>query len=207
MSEAKTVSTMRLLGGHPALDFVNTVDSRRDGWGPDLLERPSDLVAFGKRMGLVDGAQAARLQALAEAEAAAAERALARAKTVREALAEVFQAESTERKPDADAVATMREAAAAAGASRRLKVTPNGFEWGWDGNQNLDAVADRFAFAAAELLVSRVSRRPVRECTAPGCGWLFLDTSRGGKRRWCAEDPCGTQVRVRRFRQKKHPAA
>jgi predicted RNA-binding Zn ribbon-like protein len=43
----------------------------------------------------------------------------------------------------------------------------------------------------------------VRECLGPNCGWLFIDTSRGGQRRWCSDRSCGTHARVRRFRAKE----
>ncbi len=50
---------------------------------------------------------------------------------------------------------------------------------------------------ARELLYVR---RAVRECLGVNCGWLFLDRSRGGRRRWCSDETCGTRSRVERFR-------
>jgi predicted RNA-binding Zn ribbon-like protein len=32
-----------------------------------------------------------------------------------------------------------------------------------------------------------------------GCGWVFLDRSRNGSRRWCAMADCGTQAKSRRL--------
>ena len=39
----------------------------------------------------------------------------------------------------------------------------------------------------------------VRQCPvdAGGCGWLFLDTSRAGNRRWCDMRTCGNRAKVR----------
>lgn len=87
-------------------------------------------------------------------------------------------------------------------AFRVLVPEPDGFAWRWSGD-SLDAVAHRVALAAAELLVQRADRRRVRECPGPNCGWLFIDTSRGGQRRWCSDESCGTPARVRRFRAKE----
>jgi predicted RNA-binding Zn ribbon-like protein len=52
--------------------------------------------------------------------------------------------------------------------------------------------------AAAELLTS-AGRARVRECAAHGCGWLFLDTSRSQRRRWCTMASCGNRAKARRF--------
>lgn len=30
-----------------------------------------------------------------------------------------------------------------------------------------------------------------------GCGWLFLDTTRNGSRRWCSMDTCGSAAKAR----------
>ena len=52
--------------------------------------------------------------------------------------------------------------------------------------------------AAAELLTSP-QRLKIRACAAEDCGWLFLDTSRSGRRRWCTMESCGNRAKARRF--------
>jgi predicted RNA-binding Zn ribbon-like protein len=39
---------------------------------------------------------------------------------------------------------------------------------------------------------------PVRLCGDPTCGWAYVDTSRGHRRRWCSSEDCGNRDRVRR---------
>jgi predicted RNA-binding Zn ribbon-like protein len=39
---------------------------------------------------------------------------------------------------------------------------------------------------------------PVRLCSDPACGWAYVDTSRGHRRRWCSSEDCGNRDRVRR---------
>ncbi|MCV4932572.1 CGNR zinc finger domain-containing protein, partial [Escherichia coli] len=46
----------------------------------------------------------------------------------------------------------------------------------------------------------------IRECPGRNCGWLFLDTSRNGQRRWCSEAECGTPARVARHRAARRQA-
>jgi predicted RNA-binding Zn ribbon-like protein len=52
--------------------------------------------------------------------------------------------------------------------------------------------------SAADLLTSeRVVR--VRECAAEDCAWLFVDTSRGPRRKWCDMSTCGNRAKARRY--------
>ena len=53
--------------------------------------------------------------------------------------------------------------------------------------------------SARELLTTDRLRR-VRQCPAHDCGWLFLDTSKNGSRRWCRMDGCGAKAKMRRYR-------
>jgi predicted RNA-binding Zn ribbon-like protein len=41
----------------------------------------------------------------------------------------------------------------------------------------------------------------VREC--PGCGWVFYDETKNGKRRWCNPLNCGTKDKMDRYRSRK----
>ena len=53
------------------------------------------------------------------------------------------------------------------------------------------------SFNAGDLLAGpRLDR--VRCCANPECGWLFLDDSRAGKRRWCSMQSCGNRAKARR---------
>jgi len=52
---------------------------------------------------------------------------------------------------------------------------------------------------AVDLLTSPAARK-VKVCAAADCGWLFLDTSKSGKRRWCDMADCGNREKQRRFR-------
>lgn len=42
---------------------------------------------------------------------------------------------------------------------------------------------------------------PDRVRTCGRCGWLFLDSSRGGRRRWCSMSTCGNREKANRHRR------
>jgi predicted RNA-binding Zn ribbon-like protein len=43
-------------------------------------------------------------------------------------------------------------------------------------------------------------RQRLRACGNRRCGWLFVDRSANGRRRWCDPKACGNRMKVRRFR-------
>ncbi len=45
----------------------------------------------------------------------------------------------------------------------------------------------------------------VRECGADDCRLLFVDTSRPGRRRWCAMEHCGNREKARAHRARRAP--
>ncbi len=51
---------------------------------------------------------------------------------------------------------------------------------------------------AADLLVGGWHPK-VRQCEGETCGWLFLDRSPSGRRRWCSMADCGNRAKVRKF--------
>ena len=46
-----------------------------------------------------------------------------------------------------------------------------------------------------------------RICANDGCRWVFEDTSRAGRRRWCDMTSCGNVAKVRRYRARRRTAA
>jgi predicted RNA-binding Zn ribbon-like protein len=64
------------------------------------------------------------------------------------------------------------------------------------------AALSKIARDAIELL-SGPSAARLRECAAPDCAFLFVDTSRAGRRRWCAMDRCGNREHVRKHRSRQ----
>jgi predicted RNA-binding Zn ribbon-like protein len=47
----------------------------------------------------------------------------------------------------------------------------------------------------------------LRRCADDGCGWLFLDRSKNGSRRWCSSADCGNRARARRHYERARDGA
>ncbi|MEU6867058.1 CGNR zinc finger domain-containing protein [Streptomyces sp. NPDC046876] len=55
---------------------------------------------------------------------------------------------------------------------------------------------------AVELLTDPGDRALLRACAGDGCTRVYLDTSRGHRRRWCSSELCGNRERVARHRRR-----
>ncbi|MET7613637.1 CGNR zinc finger domain-containing protein [Streptomyces seoulensis] len=64
------------------------------------------------------------------------------------------------------------------------------------------ALLSLLARDAIDLLTDPLARAAVRECAGEGCPLLYLDTSRGRRRRWCSSEACGNRERVARHRRR-----
>ncbi|MFC6486625.1 CGNR zinc finger domain-containing protein [Nitratireductor sp. GCM10026969] len=181
------------IGGHPALDLANAVFNRRVP-EPDneLLKSARDIGNWFKARGLADARQA-------EAVAALSGRPFVEwVHAVREASARVFGAIAAGEPPPVEALGFLLSDAARGLAAGSLE--PNGARPEFTLNEWRDpaAVTAFLALLSVEAIFT-LPRERLREC--PRCGWLFLDTSRGGKRRWCSMRTCGNREKVSRHRE------
>jgi predicted RNA-binding Zn ribbon-like protein len=184
-----TAASMRLDGGHPALDLVNTVYGQPDGpVEADVLATPGDLVTFARRVGLADPATPASPAALRSALA------------LREALDAVLRARLADADPPPGPRAALEAAARAALAAAHLAPQGDALAWTWPPGDPHTPV-HRLAHAALELVTSEADLAVLHCCA--GCRWLFLDHSRGPGRRWCSMADCGTEAKKRRYIQRR----
>src|SRR5262245_26039144 len=115
--------TLGLIGGHVALDFVNTVDWRGDTTRrEEFLARFEDLVAWGVAVKLLRPRDARALTQAAQRHKGQAERSLRRALRLREVLARVLIAAAGSTPPATRDLRLFNAFLAAALRTRRLDV-------------------------------------------------------------------------------------
>ncbi|MFC5822043.1 CGNR zinc finger domain-containing protein [Nonomuraea harbinensis] len=175
---------MELVGNCLCLDFANTVARRPEGHGDRLTTMD----------GLLTWAQAAGV--LPPDFAGGGGVALGDAIELRESVYRTFSAVAARRHPDPDDVSVIMNTYAEALCSASLHREGDGHVLRWPGERSARAVLWPVAASAGRLLLEGPLNR-VGEC--PSCGWLFLDTTRNGSRRWCSMAMCGNQVKSRRY--------
>lgn len=87
-------------------------------------------------------------------------------------------------------------------APRAVRGEDGAFVRELDGPPHCAALLAAVARDAVELLTDPVARAAVRECEGDNCPILYLDTSRGRRRRWCSSEVCGNRERVARHRRR-----
>ena len=202
------------VGGDLCLDFVNTVRGRisdpadratRDYADVIVGERLTSydaLLSWGGFVELLASREAKLLAAEAERGPVRSATVLRRAIAVREAMYRLFKGAISGWAPrPADLLAVNRELQIAR-AHERLMASPRGLALDYaDTAAALDRVLWPVVRSAVDLLTSARLER-VGQCPGDECGWLFLDTSRSGRRQWCDMKDCGNVAKVRRFRER-----
>ena len=65
-----------------------------------------------------------------------------------------------------------------------------------------DALLAAVARDAVDLFTDPVARARLRVCEGENCALVYVDTSRGRRRRWCSSEICGNRERVARHRRR-----
>ncbi|POX47789.1 hypothetical protein C3489_28625 [Streptomyces sp. Ru71] len=192
-----------LVGGHVVIDLVNTVTAR-DTEPVDWLDGYPRLLEWAALTGHFAPADLTALRRLADTEPDAAEQSLDRVRELREALHDVLTALIHHEAPaPEEAVDRIGSHWKRAAAHARLTVrgdTPR-VEVGV-GTSGLDYLQHEIALQALDLLRA-LPRERTRVCLGPRCGWVFIDSSRGGRRRWCSMATCGNSAKGRTHYQRR----
>ncbi|MFF9193604.1 CGNR zinc finger domain-containing protein [Streptomyces sp. NPDC014779] len=198
-----------LVGGHVVVDLVNTVTAR-DADPVDWLDGYPRLLEWAALTGHFTPATLADLRRLADADPAGAARALDDVRALREAVHDVLTSLVVDRADQGDpgdqgdasaappqALATLERHWKQAVARSRLTLRPDAPRVAVDtAPPGLAHLHDELALQALDLLRTLPTDR-TRVCPGRRCGWLFVDTSRAGRRRWCSMATCGNSAKGR----------
>lgn len=206
---------LELHGGHPALDFVNTIDPRT---GPpphvDHLTDYDALCFWAEHASLIDGRRGGELLEAGSAQPRRAATAWRRSVALREALHGVLVAIVAGRVPADGKLELVTAEYRDAAARVKLLTPPDGLAKGSPALRpelpdsiEPEFLLHRLALAATDLLTD-VDATRLRVCPGDedGCGWVVLDATRNRSRRWCAMGACGSSVKSTRLTERRRAA-
>jgi len=196
---------LHLSGGHLCLDFVNTIKPRVGKNPHDMVTTYADLVLWSHYVGLLSKEKVNRLLEEAQSHQKEAEAVFVKAMNLREATYSVFSAHIHHASLPPCDLETLQKMFVEAMNHGHLEETGHGIGWQWSSEErNLEQLLWPLSRSVVELLTSSEVTR-VKECPhwEGGCGWLFLDRSKNGSRRWCSDEECGSVVRMRRLYARK----
>lgn len=196
----------KYLGGDASLDLVNTVDWTSRGLANERLTDYERLTRWAEGARLLPAADAERLRVAARTRPPTARKIVERARRLRAVLQRLYAAAATGTRQAsvweefnnelAEALQELRVGPlqAARRGGRRLR-------WTWRNPGRPDSFLWGVVWSAARLLTSDEAEF-IRVCDGGDCGWMYVDRSRNGLRRWCAMQTCGTAEKTRRRRQR-----
>ena len=195
----------KYIGGEPSIDLVNTVDWTDRGLVEDRLTDYERLTRWADGAGIVAPRLTSQLRTLALAQPRVAERVHREAVELRWRLRQLFTAvERGERLDRYAELQPFNESLRATMSQLELAPPPRSADsrapvrWGWrDVSTRLDSLLWPVIRSAADLLVSDEAAR-IGECRGADCGWMYVDRSRNGLRRWCQMETCGNREKQRR---------
>lgn len=212
--QAHTFQPRDLVGGHVVVDLLNTVTAR-DTAPIDWLDGYPRLLEWAALTGEFTPDVLAALRARADAEPGAAARALERVRELREAVRDVLvgvvhggeagagDPAPRDVPPDAEPIVRVENHWKEAAARSRLTLDGGTPHLRLDtATSGLDYVTHDLALRALDLLRA-LPRERTRVCPGPRCGWVFVDTSRAGRRRWCDMATCGNAAKGRNHYRRK----
>jgi predicted RNA-binding Zn ribbon-like protein len=175
----------RFVSGHCALDLTATLgDRHRDG--VERLRQPADLDRWLTAAGITAPART-RAEDLDDA------------RELREVIYRLAQAALHNGAVDDTDLHALNDWA------RRPRPAPQldrRLSRKWASARTIEGALALIACEAIELL-SGPERLLIRECAAaPACSLLYLDRSRGGRRRWCQMERCGSRAKMTRYRER-----
>jgi len=207
-SKIRKAGNLELLGGPLCLNFTNTVNTRIPSRHHDYLAQYTDLIEWGRHVGILAENQTKYLEQEAKRNPAKAAELLNQAIVLRETIYRIFVAFARQKPPataDINALNTEIKRVFA-----KLQITPfkKGLQWGWDRNhQAMDLPLYSIVKSAADLLTSAELPK-VKQCAnREHCDWMFLDTSKNQSRRWCCMSVCGSRNKSRQYYQRKRTIA
>ncbi len=188
-----------LIGGHPALDFLNTVKYRGAADPQDKLTSLADIIEWAQIAGLLSADEVKRLSR-PNKDNKGATRLHREICAFREQVRILFESTNPKDTKTARAVSRIEAEISAlrpvATIDQKSGVLTRHIEV-----NTLNDLKARIVAAVAEVLSERADLK-IKACNGSNCDWLFIDRTKAGRRQWCDTRTCGNNARVRRFRMK-----
>jgi predicted RNA-binding Zn ribbon-like protein len=190
-----------------SLDFSNTVDWRNGAKKEDTLKSFEELVDWSVKQGVVAPGEASTIRRKAK-EDRAEDSTFRRAIQLRETIYRIFSAVAHDEHPDGEDLGDLNRFLSDYPVSS--SIVRSGEEYSWTtvpGKGAEGRMLWPIAKSAADLLTSDQLGR-VTECAneEEGCGWVFLDKTRSGTKKWCSSTGCGNRAKVRAWYERHEKA-
>jgi predicted RNA-binding Zn ribbon-like protein len=193
--------TLPLIGGELAFDFTNTSSDRGGPQHIEHLRTPEHLLIWARQAKIVAPRDGEYIRKRIDAISTLGDQLLDRALALREVMYAIGIACARGRRPRTEYIDALASVYAACIHKAHLSPCEANFAWVWHPEDGvIEAVLGPIALSALTML-SQTDLTRIKRCPGEHCGWLFFDTTKNNRRRWCEMEVCGN-----RAKQKAHRA-
>jgi len=185
------------VGGHVALDFLNTGGGDTKARDVERLASYEDLLSWSTAAGIIDDSEYEALASAAEKSPHTAKRSLTELVIQRESLYRYVSA-SIDGMPVAELDRRQIEESFHKASAQAQLLASSGQLAEWKiglKKAGLSLIRFRLDLAASGLITDPASA-DIRQCEM--CSWFFLDSSASKRRRWCSMAVCGNRAKGQR---------
>ena len=202
MTKERTIDTLTVESSALCCNFVNTVYAWRGVNLNEYLKTYDDFIAWCRKLDVCDPSYLDELSEQAKLHPQKATNALHEIKKVRQLLYNFISAIAAGEQETYKALLNELNPLLMKSLNKQQIVFKNEAfqpEFQLDATA-LDSPLHVVLKSLYDVLIQADLSR-IKEC--PKCGWVFLDETKNGRRRWCSPTECGTQDKMLRYNQKK----
>jgi predicted RNA-binding Zn ribbon-like protein len=198
---------LELVGGMVALDLTNTSSGRDTPAHQEHLRDFDTAMEWVAHTGVIAAADCAYIRQAAASRPKWASAIFKRVIELRELIWMIATALAEQRPVAGKLLASLATMHARNLRFVEMKLSGGAYIWSWNPRRNAEAaILGPITLSAVTLLMEKDTTRTKR-CAGLECGWLYFDTTKNNRRRWCEMRVCGNRAKVRAARMRRKPAA
>ena len=198
----RSIATLQLDGGCPVFDFTNTISNRNDPDYFDYLTKYDDFVEWINKIKLLPKGKMDAIAAFSKSHTRKSADTLRQIIEVRKVVFKLFSSLAQQQKADRETVDAFNGFFSEALSNMRVEVGRKEVATSFFVSEKTILKEPLYILVKNAFdILSTQSFDRIKEC--PTCRWLFLDTTKNGKRRWCNMQVCGSNDKARRYYQRK----
>jgi predicted RNA-binding Zn ribbon-like protein len=191
--------SLPLVGGSLSLDFANTESGRGTDLHQNHLRSAENVAAWIAHAPVLPGDALEHLRAALSASPERGENLLTSALALRSAIQDIGLAIAADAAPSSDTLKALSQLHARFLARAALVADKRACRWAWSLKAApIEAALGPIALSAVRLFTDGDFSR-IKRCDGHACGWLFLDSTKNNRRRWCEMEVCGNRAKQKRF--------
>ena len=197
----RSIANLQLDGGCTVFDFTNTISNRNDPDYFDYLTKYDDFIQWIDKLGLLPREKIRAIATFSKDHSRKSGDVLRQVVEAREVIFKLFSSLAQHQKADKEALDAFNSFLSEALSNMRVDIGRTvATSFIVSEKTILKEPLYRLLKNAFDILSTQSFER-IKEC--PTCRWLFLDTTKNGKRRWCNMQVCGSNDKARRYYHRK----